>query len=418
MTFKHMKFEDSPTMRALEKVAKEKGLVKPETLEKKASVTKKADYTPTANLMENILKLCAGLRTQGLAKEAAEIETNYLNYKQAQTLYETSKEKGEDLVNDAHPKGSHKLEGVEGDEAVVETILDQHLKHLQMIEKKPTGKLSTASLLKSVKKALGQEQKYTPEQIGNWYRVQTINKLEAAKNIASGEAAAILQGAVRAGYIVQSQTFGADYEDIAAGLQQATNAWQRMYTSGGGGRANLTVEDCNAMIEGYNTAKQKVNEAFGYVTEDERKQGARDGALAKLNSAISKIRECITTIQAYNADPNSLPIGVLPPQITQTQQQQVDFSGQVKGLDARYQLYVNMHYENRVPPASKTKITNFLAGIGNNLTILKGYLGKPDTELASVRGDLDKLIADVTNKLNQFKTAVIDKAPAGTGPTG
>ena len=156
MTFKHMKFEDSPTMRALEKVAKEKGLVKPETLEKKASVAKKADYTPTPNLMENIFKLCAGLRAQGLVKEAAEIETNYLQYKQAQTLYETSKEKGEDLVDAAHPKGSHKLEGVEGDEATIETIVDQHLKHLQMIEKKPTGKLSTASILKSVKKALGQ----------------------------------------------------------------------------------------------------------------------------------------------------------------------------------------------------------------------------------------------------------------------
>jgi len=156
MTFKHMKFEDSPTMRALEKVAKEKGLVKPETLEKKASVTKKADYSPTHDLMENILKLCAGLRTQGLAKEASEIETNFLNYKQAQTLYETSKEKGEDLVDSAHPKGSHKLEGVEGDEATFETIVDQHLKNLEMISKKPTGKLSNASILSSVKKALGQ----------------------------------------------------------------------------------------------------------------------------------------------------------------------------------------------------------------------------------------------------------------------
>lgn len=415
MTFKHMKFEDSPTMRALEKVAKEKGLVKPETLEKKASVTKKADYTPTPNLMENILKLCAGLRTQGLAKEAAELETNFLNYKQAQTLYETSKEKGEDLVNDAHPKGSHKLEGVEGEEATFETILDQHLKHLQMIEKKPTGKLSTASILKSVKKALGQEQKYTPDQIGNWYRVQTIGKLEAAANTASA-GMGILQNAVRAGYIEQSRTVGADYEDITEGVQKARNAWQRMYTGGQGGRANLNVNDCNEMIEGYNAAIQKTTEAFGY-SQDESRVNMRDGALTKLRTAVARVKECITTIQAYNADPNSLPIGVLPPQITQTQQQQVDFSGQVKALDAKHQLYVSMHYENKVPPAAKAKITNFLAGIGSNLTILKGYLGKPDTELAAVRGDLDKLIADVTSKLNQFKTSVIDKAPA-TGPTG
>lgn len=156
MTFKHVKFEDSPTMRALEKVAKEKGLVKPEPLKKRASVPKKPDYTPTGNLMENVLKLCAGLRNQGLVKEAAELETNYLNYKSAQTLYETSKEKGEDLIQSAHPKGSHKLEGVEGNElAVIEDILDQHMKLIQIVDKKPTGKLSTAQAIRAVKKALG-----------------------------------------------------------------------------------------------------------------------------------------------------------------------------------------------------------------------------------------------------------------------
>lgn len=156
MTFKHVKFEDSPTMRALEKVAKEKGLVKPEPLQKKASMTKKADYTPSSDFMENIFKLCAGLRANGLEKAAAEVETNYLRFKQAQTLYETSKEKGEDLVQSAHPKGSHKLEGVEGEEATVEDILDQHKKITEVVEKKPSGKLSSAQIISEVKKALGQ----------------------------------------------------------------------------------------------------------------------------------------------------------------------------------------------------------------------------------------------------------------------
>jgi hypothetical protein len=159
MTFKHVKFEDSPIMRSLEKVAKEKGLVKPETIQKQASIEKKADYTPSDNLMENILKLCSGLRSKGLVKEASELETNYLNYKQAQTLYETSKETGDDLVEFAHPKGSHKLEGVEGDEATFEDILTVHVKHLEMVAKKPTGKLSNASqIVKEVKRVLGQQQ--------------------------------------------------------------------------------------------------------------------------------------------------------------------------------------------------------------------------------------------------------------------
>ena len=159
MTFKHVKFQDSPTMRALEKFAKDKGLIKPEPLQKSAALAKRADLTPSDNLMDNIFKLCAGMRAQGLEKEAAEVETNYLNYKRAQTLYEAHKEKGEDVIQFAHPKGSHKLEGVEGDEAVVEDILDKHVKFLQMIEKKPTGKLSNASqVLNAVKRALGRDQ--------------------------------------------------------------------------------------------------------------------------------------------------------------------------------------------------------------------------------------------------------------------
>lgn len=159
MTFKHVKFQDSPTMRALEKFAKDKGLIKPEPLQKSAALAKRADLTPSDNLMDNIFKLCAGMRAQGLEKEAAEVETNYLNYKRAQTLYEAHKEKGEDVIQFAHPKGSHKLEGVEGDEAVVEDILDKHVKFLQMIEKKPTGKLSNASqVLNAVKRALGEDQ--------------------------------------------------------------------------------------------------------------------------------------------------------------------------------------------------------------------------------------------------------------------
>lgn len=158
MTFKHVKFQDSPTMRALEKFAKDKGLIKPEPLQKSAALAKRADLTPSDNLMDNIFKLCAGMRAQGLEKEAAEVETNYLNYKRAQTLYEAHKEKGEDVIQFAHPKGSHKLEGVEGDEAVVEDILDKHVKFLQMIEKKPTGKLSNASqVLNAVKVALGDD---------------------------------------------------------------------------------------------------------------------------------------------------------------------------------------------------------------------------------------------------------------------
>lgn len=156
MTFKHTKFEDSVVMRSLEKIAQDKKMFISDPLIKSAS-HKKADLIPSKNFTENIVKLCQGLRLNGLNSYASEIEDKFFAFKQAQTLYETSPETGEDLIDAAHPKGSHHLEDVPADEAVFETILDQHLKNLKMIEKKPTGKLSTAKdLIFAVKKVFGQ----------------------------------------------------------------------------------------------------------------------------------------------------------------------------------------------------------------------------------------------------------------------
>jgi len=153
MTYKHTKFEDSATMRSLEKLAREKGWVKPEPITKQAST--ELDLTPSLNLTENIIKLCNGLKKAGFDKYAVELEDKLMAYKKAASLYETSDEKGDDLVDAAHPKGSHKLEGVDSDEATVETILDQHLKLMEVINKKPHGKLaSSADILNAVKIAL------------------------------------------------------------------------------------------------------------------------------------------------------------------------------------------------------------------------------------------------------------------------
>lgn len=157
MTFKHGKFSESVVMRSLEKVAREKGLVKEEDFVKTATVTKRANLNPSSDPLVSLMRLGEGLREAGYEKLAVEIEDKALAFKQAQTLYETSKETGEDLIDFAHPKGSHKLEGVDGTEAVFETILDQHLKSVKMIEKMPTGKLAShKDILGAVKKALAQ----------------------------------------------------------------------------------------------------------------------------------------------------------------------------------------------------------------------------------------------------------------------
>jgi hypothetical protein len=143
-------------MRSFERVAREKGWIKEEPIKKEAEA---ADLSVSINLTENIIKLCSGLRNSGLHKYADEIEQKFMNYKKAQSLYETSKETGEDLVDAAHPKGSHKLENVDSTEAVIETIIDNHLAHVKMIDKKPTGKLaSSKDILKAVKTVLAREE--------------------------------------------------------------------------------------------------------------------------------------------------------------------------------------------------------------------------------------------------------------------
>jgi hypothetical protein len=179
---KHTTHWDSELARSLEKVAREKGLIKLDPLKKEASLQKSnIDLLPSSDLMENILKLCQGLRSEGFSKEAIEVETNYLQYKKAQTLYQAHLETGEDLIHSAHPKGSHHLEGVDSDEATVEDILDKHLKIMEVMNKKPTGKLSSAhSILQAVKVVLGSNE------ISN-ILLQAKNKIERAMTISENE---------------------------------------------------------------------------------------------------------------------------------------------------------------------------------------------------------------------------------------
>lgn len=160
MNFKHEKFDDSAVMRSLEKVAREKGWVESKPITKSAS--SELNFSPSSNLTENVLKLCAGLKQVGLERYALDIENKFVTFKQAATLYDTHGETGEDLVEAAHPKGSHKLEDMDSNHVVL-TILDQHLKGVELANKKPTGKLSNArDILRAVKIALAEG---TPVQV-------------------------------------------------------------------------------------------------------------------------------------------------------------------------------------------------------------------------------------------------------------
>ena len=155
MTFKHVKFEDSEVMRSLERVGVAKGIVKVAQPTKSIYELIGARPGPTGNLTEDIVVLCDRLRKEGFESQALDIEQKFMMFKKADSLYQTSKETGEDLVNAAHPDGSHDLEGVVGD-ATVETILDRHLAFLDVLERKPTGKLAAKDITNAIKYALGQ----------------------------------------------------------------------------------------------------------------------------------------------------------------------------------------------------------------------------------------------------------------------
>lgn len=159
MPQKPLKFNKFSVSESLEKVAIEKGLAKPEpknTFKKVAEASKSiTNLAPTENLFENILKLCEGLRSQGFNKYADEVEAKFLQYKKAETLYDVSGETGDDLVDRAHPDGSHKMEDVAGD-SVIETILEQHKKIKEVVNKTPTGKLAAKDAINFARIILAQ----------------------------------------------------------------------------------------------------------------------------------------------------------------------------------------------------------------------------------------------------------------------
>lgn len=164
MTFKHTKFDDSAVLRSLEKIAVQKGLAKPEAITKSASqLVNERDLSATGDLSNDIMKLCAGLRRDGLHKHADDIEFNFVNYKKAQTLYETSKETGEDVVHAAHPDGPAELD-VDGKHKVLD-IISRQLQMIKTVNKEPTGKLAYRNNLKALKMVLAHEAESAQELI-------------------------------------------------------------------------------------------------------------------------------------------------------------------------------------------------------------------------------------------------------------
>lgn len=152
MTFRTADFRNSETLRSLQRLALEKGLIKPE-LKKEASAQPVSQ--PSEHFSENLVAFCEQLRSGGFEKYANEIEVKYLLMKQAETarFYDVTGEKGEDLVEFAHPEGGKKLDKDWSELGEVETIIEKQKKIQDAILKTPTGKLDpkTAATLIRVK---------------------------------------------------------------------------------------------------------------------------------------------------------------------------------------------------------------------------------------------------------------------------
>lgn len=145
MTFKNKKYEQSPLIKDLLRNAFDNGSLKEDIV--KTASAKKIDVVPTDNLSANLIKLCSALRESGYTDYASELENNFINYKRAEVhLYNVHNETGDDIIDQAHPDGSAKIKGIEGDN-VVETISDVKKKILDMVAKKPVGKLAAIKRL-------------------------------------------------------------------------------------------------------------------------------------------------------------------------------------------------------------------------------------------------------------------------------
>lgn len=195
------------------------------------------------SLDENILKLCNGLRGQGLDSYAESLEKKFITYKAAANthLYRAHDEDGVDLINAAHPDGDVNMgDGERGD---VETIVSHQKKMIDVVQKTPTGKL--ASYVEQCKIVLGQAAGISKKALSNGMRDAYV-RLNANRNFINS---------------IRSQPELKDNEqihDLADALNTvqlwvndlftaATDAQQRK-TELNPSRALMTVEDINGVL--------------------------------------------------------------------------------------------------------------------------------------------------------------------------
>lgn len=376
MTFKHGNFGDSATMRSLEKVAHEKGWVKNDPM-KKIAASQTPDLNPSINFMENVVKLCSGLRHSGFDKYADELESAFFAYKQAGTHYDVCNEKGEDLVDAAHPQGGHQMEGVQGD-AFVETILEKHMKMLEVTNKEPKAKLAgNTDILKAVKKVLAQDA------LGNLY-AQATEAFAQFKNIVTD--------------IAEKTGKGTDYNSRYFNMLQSILVGKRVNQNNNfQDSLSDTLENLRSDVEpgvfsvgndfqNWNNVKPLFVVAKKYAD--------------RFNLAVTKIREMESGSAAREVDPENEPTKAP----TMMKEVEVTANPIVSGATA---LISKLNAYKAVGPIARNRdAMTWIAGeIKEIQDLIKRMNSIPAGQEDTVTSYMQKELAEKTNEVNEFAAA-------------
>lgn len=382
MTFKHVKFEDSPVMRSLEKLAHQKGLVKSEDVNKTAS--SKLDLTPTVNLTQNVLNLCAGLRTVNLHKMADDLEKNLMLYRQAQTLYETSKEKGEDLVDAAHPKGGHKLEGIDSKDAVFKTIIEKHLDTVNMVNKTPSGKLSNAKdILSAVKVVLADDDSSSSSALQGLVNQAQAKFNELVKTVSSPDQSPVSNRA-RLTTIApiykawKNDAGGPTAETVARGLKSIDVARSRLVYADPTEVENLKKK--------YDDRTGTDEERFHYLslTNSYSNWQKIEVLLNDLKSLLSNMQKTIT-----GGD-----LGII-----------AKIDSQRKRLDKTFRsLLQDPGFTDQDRKDGNAEIDGYIKTLDQWKTVLQGV---DEADKATIAAKYEKVLADLIPKINQLYSEIV-----------
>lgn len=238
MTFKtDTKFDESPVLRSLERVAVGKGLVTPDPITKEASVGE--SYAPTDDLHEDMLRLVSGLRAKGFTKEADALEDNINTRKFAEThLYRAIDEDGDDLLDFAHPDGDVEIAPTTSGLGKVWTEQSAKKEILRIVNKQPTGK--NASRGTNIKKVAQEaDEDAINSAIASHFDDIDVAKGEAIKGLgAKGSSWEFREDGVLSDSVAQ-----ATYLELSGVTSDALNGYKKLVKLAYGGTQIGTAND-------------------------------------------------------------------------------------------------------------------------------------------------------------------------------